>query len=108
MSSAAGRSRFGEFLECMRHAAKARGAVLGGPKLPEARKVAEVAIRAHADQHTANLLPIIREAQCARATSLREIAEVLNSHGISTARGGLWYATSVKDMLDRASQGPLP
>jgi Recombinase len=45
-------------------------------------------------------MPIIREAQRAGATSLRDIAEVLNARGIATARGGRWHATSVKNELD--------
>jgi DNA invertase Pin-like site-specific DNA recombinase len=84
-------------------AAKARGVNLGGPKLPEAREIAQQSIKAHADQHAANVLPIIREAQRAGATSLRDIAEVLNARGIATARGGRWHATSVKNVLDRKS-----
>jgi DNA invertase Pin-like site-specific DNA recombinase len=82
-------------------AAKARGVTLGGPRLPEAREIAQASIKAHADQHAANVIPIIREAQRAGATSLRDIAEVLNARGIATARGGRWHATSVKNVLDR-------
>jgi Recombinase len=74
---------------------------LGGPKLPEAREIAQASIKAHADQHAANVLPIIREAKKAGATSLRDIAEVLNARGIATARGGRWHATSVKNVLER-------
>jgi DNA invertase Pin-like site-specific DNA recombinase len=85
-------------------AAKERGVTLGSPKLHEARKSAVATIKAEADKHAANVLPIIREAQKAGATTLREIAEALNARGVSTARGGLWYATSVKNMLDRAMQ----
>jgi Recombinase len=58
-------------------------------------------IKAGADQHAANILPIIREAQKAGATTLRAIADALNARGISTARGGSWHAMSVKNMLDR-------
>jgi DNA invertase Pin-like site-specific DNA recombinase len=83
-------------------AAKARGAVLGGPRLPEARAVAVDVIKRQADQHAANVLPIIREARKAGASTLREIAEVLNARGISTARGGQWHATSVRNMLNRS------
>jgi DNA invertase Pin-like site-specific DNA recombinase len=82
-------------------AAKARGVTLGGPNLPEAREVAQATIKAHADQHAANVLPIIREAQKAGATTLREIADVLNARGIATARGGRWFASSVKNVLER-------
>ena len=53
---------------------RTRGVPLGGPKLHVARRNAQVAITAEADRHAANVLPIIREAQKAGATTLREIA----------------------------------
>jgi len=82
-------------------AAKARGVILGNPKLPEARKNALEAVKAEADRYAANVLPIIREAQKAGARTLREIAEALNARGIATARGGQWHATSVSNVLSR-------
>jgi DNA invertase Pin-like site-specific DNA recombinase len=83
-------------------AAKARGAALGNPKLHEARKKAVRAVKTEADRYAANVLPIIREAQKAGARTLRGIAEVLNARGIATARGGLWCAQSVANILERA------
>ena len=59
-------------------------------------------IQAEADRHAANILPIIKEAQRAGATTFRQIAEALNARGVATARGGQWHATSVKNILDRA------
>ncbi len=82
-------------------AAKVRGTVLGNPKLSEARPLAVQALKDQADQYAANVLPIIREAQRAGATTLREIAAVLNARGITTPRGGRWHATSVKNLLAR-------
>ena len=82
-------------------AAQARGVTLGSPKLHQARESAVAAIKASADQHAANVLPIIREAQKAGATTLRAVAEALNARGITTARGGSWHAMSVKNVLDR-------
>ena len=82
-------------------AAQARGVTLGSPKLAQARESAVTAIKASADQHAANVLPIIKEAQKAGATTLRAVAEALNARGISTARGGAWHAMSVKNVLDR-------
>jgi DNA invertase Pin-like site-specific DNA recombinase len=82
-------------------AAQARGVTLGSPKLAQARESAVTAIKASADQHAANVLPIIKEAQKAGATTLRAVAEALNARGISTARGGSWHAMSVKNVLDR-------
>jgi DNA invertase Pin-like site-specific DNA recombinase len=80
---------------------KAQGVVLGGPKLPEARKAARKVIKANADRHAANVLPIIHAAQKAGAKTLREIADVLNARGVHTARGGKWFPTTVKNLLDR-------
>jgi DNA invertase Pin-like site-specific DNA recombinase len=82
-------------------AAKERGVILGSPKLSKARESAVASIKASADQHAANILPIIREAQKAGATTLRAVADALNARGISTARGGDWHAMSVKNVLDR-------
>ncbi len=83
-------------------AAKARGVVLGGPKLDEARESAVVKIKALADQRAANVLPVIREIRRAGATSLHQIAAALNARGITTPRGGQWHASTVRNVLSRA------
>lgn len=83
-------------------AAKARGVTLGGPELAKARKSAVASIKALADQQAANVLPIIREIRRAGAMSLHQIADALNARGITTSRGGQWYASSVKNVLERA------
>ncbi|WP_049823953.1 recombinase family protein [Bradyrhizobium sp. WSM2254] len=83
-------------------AAKARGVTLGNPKLSIARKSAVEAVKAEADRYAANVLPIIREAQKAGASTLRQIAEALNARGVPTARGGMWYAQSIANILERA------
>jgi DNA invertase Pin-like site-specific DNA recombinase len=83
-------------------AAKARGVKLGGPKLAEARKAAVERNMANADQRAANVLPIIREIQRS-AASLHQIADALNARGISTPRGGRWYAKSVSNVLARSA-----
>ena len=83
-------------------AAKARGVTLGNPKLHVARRGAVEAVKAEADRYAANVLPIIREAQKAGASTLRQLAEALNARGIPTARGGRWYAQSIANILERA------
>jgi DNA invertase Pin-like site-specific DNA recombinase len=83
-------------------AAKARGVALGNPRLHMARKSAMETVAASADKFATNVLPIIREAQMAGATSLRQIAAALNARGVATARGGQWHATSVSNILERA------
>jgi DNA invertase Pin-like site-specific DNA recombinase len=83
-------------------AAKARGVTLGNPRLHVARRSAVEAVSAEADRFASNVLPIIREAQKAGATTLREIAAALNARGVATARGGQWHAKSVSNVLERA------
>jgi hypothetical protein len=75
---------------------------LGNPKLHVARVGAVEAVTTEADRFAANVLPVIREAQKAGATTLRQIAEALNARGVATARGGQWYAKSVSNILGRA------
>ncbi len=83
-------------------AAKSRGVALGGPKLAEARERAVASNKALADAYAANVLPVIREIRRAGATSLHQIADALNARGITTPRGGKWYAKSVSNVLARA------
>lgn len=87
-------------------AAKARGVALGwsmpGRAVEQhqaARKGAERNAR-KADQHAGNVLPIIHQIG-ARSASLRQIADELNTRGIKTARGGLWHAATVRNVLAR-------
>ncbi len=55
-------------------------------------------------KRTKKLLPIIRKIQAdGVASSLREIAAVLNARGVRTARGGDWSAVQVKRLLDRSA-----
>jgi hypothetical protein len=67
-----------------------------------ARKGAVEAVKAEAGRNAANVLPIIREAQKAGASTLRLIADALNARGIPTARDGQWYAQSITNILERA------
>lgn len=83
-------------------AAKARGVLLGNPMLTKAREVAIGALKASADAHAANVLPVIHHARKAGATTLRQIADALNARGIPTARGGQWHASSVRNVLERS------
>jgi DNA invertase Pin-like site-specific DNA recombinase len=87
-------------------AAKARGVALGwsmpgraGEQLYAARKGA-VRNAGKADQYAANVLPIISQI-AVKGASLRQIANELNTRGIRTARGGLWYATTVRNVRAR-------
>jgi DNA invertase Pin-like site-specific DNA recombinase len=81
--------------------AKARGVKLGGPKLAEAQAQGRVIRTANADAFAANMLPIVEQIRASGATSLRQIAAALNARGIATARGGMWEAAQVRNVLNR-------
>jgi hypothetical protein len=68
---------------------------LGAPRVAVTNK-------ALADAYAANVLPVIRGMRWAGATSLHQIADALNARGITTPRGGQWYAKSVSNVLARA------
>jgi DNA invertase Pin-like site-specific DNA recombinase len=82
-------------------AAKARGTKLGNPRIGQARASAMEAIKTEADRAAGNVQPIIAEIRRAGATTLRQIADALNSRGVATPRGGQWYAMSVRNVLAR-------
>ena len=83
-------------------AAKARGVVLGNPRLADVRDRAVASVKADADRFAKNVAPIIREIQSTGVASHRAIARLLNSRDIATARGGIWTAVQVGSILRRA------
>jgi DNA invertase Pin-like site-specific DNA recombinase len=89
-------------------AAKARGQRLGNPngaaalrRAGQGNSAAIEAARATADQHAADIMPVIEDIRCGGITSLNGISRELNRREIKTARGGEWYPTTVKNLLDR-------
>lgn len=92
--------------------AKARGVRLGNPRLlagnPGQAHAASAAYAAQARARAADVLPIVRQAQAAGATSLRQIAAALTARGIPSASGtGAWHAGSVRRVLAYADHaGP--
>jgi DNA invertase Pin-like site-specific DNA recombinase len=85
-------------------AAKGRGRRLGNPHLGEVTRLAAEANRKASDQFCKNTLPIVRQIQAAGATSLRAIAAALTARGIATARGGVWNAPQVRNLLLRGAK----
>jgi DNA invertase Pin-like site-specific DNA recombinase len=57
-------------------AAKARGTILGNPKLDDARRTSNKVLREEADRFAQSVVPIIREVQGTGITSHRGIAKV--------------------------------
>jgi DNA invertase Pin-like site-specific DNA recombinase len=89
-------------------AAKARGIALGAANgvVRDALQAAQgraIATRvAKADAHAATVRPLLEGYQ-RQGLSLRAMAEELNARRIPTARGGQWYAATVRNALQRAA-----
>jgi DNA invertase Pin-like site-specific DNA recombinase len=84
-------------------AKKAQGALLGNrTNLAVAQASGRAANSAAAVRFAVNVLPVIREMQASGIVSLRGIARALTARGIATARGGMWDARQVSDLLARA------
>ena len=82
-------------------AAKERGAVLGNPKIAEARVKATEARVAGADQFARNIEPVIHAIQARGVMTLRGIARELVARKVETRRGGAWTPVQVGDLLKR-------
>jgi DNA invertase Pin-like site-specific DNA recombinase len=91
-------------------AKKASGIKLGNPRnIAQAGELGRSVQTATADQFVANLVPVVRAIQNSGATTLEAITQALNQRGIRTARGTKWYASSVMNVLERATalrEGP--
>jgi DNA invertase Pin-like site-specific DNA recombinase len=89
-------------------AAKARGVKLGNPngaaalhRAKKGNKAGVEALQAKADQHAADLSPVIEALRSDGITSLGQIASALNERGMLTPRGGQWHKSSVRNLLNR-------
>ena len=89
-------------------AAKARGVKLGNPNGAAALRKAgkgngaslEI-IRAKADTFARDFAPIVDRLRSEGLTSLPQLARALNEGQFSTARGGSWHPSSVRNLLAR-------
>jgi len=90
-------------------AAKERGVKLGCPNgaahlRQYGNELGVEAVKRNADERAGKLAAVVQELQEGQGiTSLKGIADELNRMGITTARGGAWYASSVKNLLARIS-----
>jgi DNA invertase Pin-like site-specific DNA recombinase len=90
-------------------AAKARGVKLGNPNGARAlrgrqigNEAAVAAIKSKAQRDATKTHALIQAVIAERGTTtLAVLAKLLNERGVPTPRGGLWYPTSVKLVLDR-------
>lgn len=69
-------------------------------KVKRRQKIAHTA-QPRAAEYPADVMTIIGEIQKSGVKSLWTIADVLNAQGVRGARGGKWYATTVRKFLER-------
>ncbi len=82
-------------------AKKARGETLGNANIKEVAVGGRATLMANATSRAQNVLPVVDAIRASGVGTLAGIAEALNNRGISTPRGGQWYASSVKNLLAR-------
>ena len=89
-------------------AARRRGIKLGNPngaaalrRAGKGNSQAVVAIKTHATERAQDVLVVIDDIRDAGVKTLQGIADELNAREIKTARGGQWYPTTVRNVLQR-------
>ncbi|MGG5890706.1 recombinase family protein [Falsiroseomonas sp. HC035] len=89
--------------------AKARGVVLGNPRLragtPEQARVAAAVKQEISRARAVDVLPCVEAARRAGAATLREIAAALTARGVPAPAGGrAWHPMQVKRILDSGGE----
>ena len=81
---------------------KRRGIKLGSPTPAIGGFYAGKVAAARADEYAAKVLPIVRDLARAGCSTLRELAQGLERHGVETPRGGnKWWPSAVANLLKR-------
>jgi DNA invertase Pin-like site-specific DNA recombinase len=84
-------------------AKRANGLVLKG----NTKTLAEAALRGGettkraADAFAANVLPIVKQIEGTGISGYAALAGALNARGVKTARGGVWFSQTVKNLMQR-------
>lgn len=90
-------------------AKKAQGVIMGNRvNLRTVAQKGAATNAAAAVVYAANVLPVIRQIEAAGITTLVGIAGALNARGARTAKGGAWYATTVRNVMMRQHSQRTP
>lgn len=97
------RKMIGERTRVALQAAKQKGVKLGNPRLKAGNAMsalaASLANQEAARARASDLVDVVEDARNQGHTTLRAIASHMNNLGIATPRGGVWFASSVKNLL---------
>jgi len=85
--------------------AKAKGVRLGSPRPTAGAARSGEVVQMKADRHAKRVLPIIKKLRAEGHATFREIAQALNEMGVETARGGEWFASTVRNIEKREMEG---
>lgn len=97
------RSLISERTKVALQSAKERGTKLGNrTNLKQAQQNGHKKILENADSFTHEMILKIEEIKAAGISTLSGIANAMNIRGEKTARGGKWYPTTVKNVLERS------
>jgi DNA invertase Pin-like site-specific DNA recombinase len=81
---------------------------LGNPRnIRAAGVVGRTVQTAVADQFVEGLMPVVQAIRSSGAATLEAVTVALNQRGIRSARGGRWHASSVANLLARASRNAV-
>jgi DNA invertase Pin-like site-specific DNA recombinase len=78
-------------------AAKKRGMKLGSPNPEKGAKAAGKVATQAADDFAERVWPVIEQLRRKGLSTYRELADALNERGVDTARGGQWFASTVRN-----------
>lgn len=87
-------------------AAKRRGVKLGNPNIKKAQKISIDSIKANANSFAKTVGPIIKSLRN-EGQSYSSVAAQLNDMKVRTARGGQWYAATVRNIEQRLQQSEV-
>lgn len=97
------RKQISERTKAALQAAKERGTVLGNhTNWEDAQALGHEANIKNADLYAEKIIPIIRDVVRGGIYSVHKIADVLQSRGIATRRGGAWNGSSVLHIIKRS------
>ena len=82
---------------------RSRGDKMGSDNIAQVAIIGRATLMANAAARAKNVLPVAKSIQDSGITTLAGIAAALNARGIGTPRGGSWHASSVKNLLGRAT-----
>jgi DNA invertase Pin-like site-specific DNA recombinase len=89
-------------------AVRARGVKLGSPTPEIGAEAGGEAVAAEADRKALNIQPLIADLRRRGVDTYRQLADALNARGVPTARGGAWFASTVRNYELRQVVQDLP